>query len=232
MNLSLNTEAALSTRKYTFIVKRTAARILGLILLFAGTTFVSHGQTSESGFFVGGGPGDVQNNGFSDLCRDITDVLPRLNVSVDCDPDERVAGGKIVLGWRFSPYVAVEGGFGTLGAEDQKSILRQTLTDKFGVDLFFTKLVGSVPVGARVKLLGKLGITNVDGNLSIHTERPVAVPLGLNVSSESSTEALVGFGAEYNFSQKLAGRLEWERIDFLDGIDRFLASILFYPKTK
>lgn len=223
----------MSIRKYIFIIKRTTVSILGSILLYAGITGASYGQTAESGFYAGGGLGAVKYNGFNDLCRDITGASPSVNVDVDCDTDETVAGGKIVLGWRFNPYLAVEGGFGTLGeAEDQGSIFGQTVTGKLSVDLFFAELVGSVPVGHRVKLLGKLGIANVDADLAIRSAGPIAVPLGFNISSESSTEAMFGLGAEYSFSPNVAGRLEWERIDFLDGIDTFMVSILFYPQVK
>ena len=47
--------------------------------------------------------------------------------------------------------------------------------------------------------------------------------------SQDSTEALYGVGFEYRFSPKIAGRLEWERFDFEDGIDLYSLGIVFFP---
>jgi len=214
-------------------VKHKAIRILGVIAVYVSLVAGSYGQTTESGFYLGGGLGGVKYSGFNELCRAFTGALPGINVDVDCDTDETVGGGKIFLGWRFNPYFALEGGFSSLGeAEDQGLIFGQPVTGKVGVDVFFAELVGSVPVGKRVKLLGKLGIADLDANLSIQSDGPIAVPLGLNLNSKSSSEMIYGIGAEINFSPKVAGRLEWERIDFLDGVNMFMASIVFYPQAN
>ena len=223
----------MSIKKFLFLPVRSISRALGSIFLFMSLVTVSYAQSTGTGFYLGGGLGAVKYNGFNDLCRDITGALPGMNVDVSCDTEETVAGGKFFLGWRFSPYFALEGGIGSLGeAEDQGLVYGQTVTGKVGVNVLFAELVGSIPVGERVKVLGKLGVANVDADLSIHANGPIAVPLGLNVLSESSTEALYGLGVEVGFSPKVAGRLEWERIDFLDGIDTFMASIVFYPQAK
>lgn len=90
-------------------------------------------------------------------------------------------------------------------------------------------MVGPIPLGPQARLYGKLGVASLNAEL---TTDVFAVPLGNSAStsfSKDSTEAVYGAGLEFDFTQNLMGRVEWERFDFEDGIDFFSANIVYYP---
>ena len=199
------------------------------------STFIAgaQAQNTNQGFFLGGGVGGAKYNGFNQLCRDITGALPGFEVDASCDSDETVFGGKLFGGWRWNPYVAVEAGFASLGeASGNTIIFGRDVNGNISVDALFAELVGSYPLGERVRVLGKLGITALDAELNTDVfpvPLDVAVPQGTSFS-KSFTEAVFGAGLEYGFSDKLMGRVEWERYDFGDGIDFFSVGLVFYPE--
>jgi OOP family OmpA-OmpF porin len=203
-----------------------------LLLTLSSFSVLTHAQIADSGFYLGAGGGGAKYRGFNDLCRDITGALPGTPVDVNCDGEETVFGWKLFGGWRFTPYLALEGGYADLGdSEGNTLIFGQDVNGEISADALFAELIGSVPLGERGLLLGKLGVANVDAELKTDI---FAVPLGVPTSSFStdSTDAVYGLGAEFGFTGSLLGRLEWERFDFEDGVDLFSASLIFRPGRK
>ena len=193
-------------------------------------TVASHAQSTNRGFYLGGGAGGAKYNGFNELCRDITGALPGIPVNTSCDSAETAFGFKLFGGWRLNQYFALEAGFANLGeAKGDTVIFGQDVNGEISSTAVFGELVGSVPLGERARLFGKVGVSNIDAEL---TTDVFAVPLAGAPStslSQDSTEAVYGGGFEYGFTQKVMGRVEWERFDFQDGIDFFSVSIVFYP---
>ncbi len=202
------------------------------IVIFAALSLISaraHAQVAESGFYFGAGGGGAKYNGFNDLCRDLTGALPGAPVDVSCDGDETVFGWKLFGGYRFNPYLAVEGGYANLGeAKGDTTIFGQNVNGEISADVLFAELVGSVPLGQQGRLLGKVGVAKVDVELKTDV---FAVPLGVPSASFStdSTEAVFGAGVEFGFTPSVLARLEWERFNFEDGVDLFSVSIVFQP---
>jgi OOP family OmpA-OmpF porin len=219
----------------TLFAKKRSEVVRGLIvLLLALSSFatLSHAQVADSGFYLGAGGGGAKYGGFNELCRDLTGALPGTSVDVNCDSDETVFGWKLFGGWRFTPYLAFEGGYADFGdAKGDTVIFGQDVNGEISADSLFAELIGSVPIGKGGLLLGKLGVANVDVELKTDI---FAVPLGTSTSSFStdSTDAVYGLGAEFGFTRSLLGRLEWERFDFEDGVDLFSASLIFRPGKK
>lgn len=202
-------------------------------ILFAAAlsgAFAMNAQAADRGFYLGGGGGGVKYNGFNELCRDITGALPGQSVSTSCDSDETVFGWKFFGGWRWNQYVALEGGFASLGeGKGDTIIFGQNVDGEVSADALFIELVGSIPLSPKARFFGKLGYANISADL---TTNAFAVPLiGTQRGSISKdfTEAVYGAGIEYGFTEKVAGRLEWERFDFQDGIDFFSINVVFYP---
>lgn len=214
----------------TFILQKRFNMFGALTVLVAALSsfsVLSQAQVADSGFYLGAGVGGAKYNEFNDLCRDITGALPGTSVDVSCEGDETVFGWKLFGGWRFNQYIALEGGYANLGdASGDAVIFGQNVNGEISADVLFAELVGSVPLGQRGRLLGKIGAANVDVELKTDI---FAVPLGVSTTSFStdSTEAVYGLGAEFGFTRNVLGRLEWERFDFEDGIDLFSASIIF-----
>lgn len=202
-------------------------RLFAAGLLLGTFSLGAHAQGIDSGIYLGGGGGGVKYNGFNRLCRDITGSLPGIEVDVNCNTDESVFGWKLFGGYRVNPYFAIEAGYANLGeGGGQTEIFGQDVNGEISASALFAELVGSVPLGERARAFGKLGMANLSAELSADV---FAVPLASGSFSKSYTEAVFGAGLEFGFSEKVMGRLEWERFDFEDGIDFYTASILFYP---
>lgn len=208
---------------------KTLKIALGILALstLAATT---QAQMVERGAYFGGSLGAAKYNSFNELCRDITGALPGFEVDASCDTDESVVGGKLYGGWRWNRHVAVEGGFASLGAADGNTIIfGRDVSGEISVDALFIELVGSVPLGDRVRAFGKLGGAAIDAELKTEVfpvPLDVAVPQGTSFS-KSFTEPVFGAGLEFGLTDKLMGRLEWERFNFEDGIDFFSAGLLY-----
>lgn len=201
-------------------------------IALASTAIAAQAQMADRGFYLGGSVGGAKYNSFNELCRDITGALPGFEIDASCDSDETVPGGKLYGGWRWNRHFAVEGGFASLGAAEGNTIIfGRDVSGEISVDALFIELVGSVPLGERVRLFGKLGVAAIDTNLKTEVfpvPADIAVPQGTSFS-KSFTEPVLGTGLEFGFTEKLMGRLEWERYDFEDGIDFFSAGLLYYP---
>lgn len=201
---------------------------IAALTVLSMTSLTAHAQIAASGLYFGAGGGGAKYNGFNDLCRDVTGALPGVPVDVSCDGDETVFGWKLFAGYRFNPYFSLEGGYANLGeAKGDTVLLGQNVNGEISADVLFGELVGSVPLGKSGRLLGKLGVANVDVELKTDA---FAVPLGIPGTSFStdSTEVVYGLGAEFGFTPSILGRLEWERFNFEDGIDLFSVSIVFH----
>jgi len=217
------------------IMEFHSVKILILVVgaLALGTVAgATQAQMADRGFYLGGSLGAAKYNSFNELCRDITGALPGFQVDASCDSDESVFGGKLYGGWRWNQYVALEGGFASLGgASGNTVIFGNDVNGEISVDALFLELVASAPLGERVRVFGKLGGATIDAELNTDVfpvPLDVIVPEGTSFS-KSFTEPVFGAGLEFGFTEKLMGRIEWERYNFEDGIDFFSAGLLYYP---
>lgn len=132
--------------------------------------------------------------------------------------DEREAGYKLFVGKQLNQYFAVEAGYFDLGkfgfnATTSGSGVLNGEAGFRGVNL---DLVGQLPLNQRLSLLARVGAnyaktsTHFSGNRLAAVTNPNATERKLN--------AKVGLGAEYKFSEALAGRAEIERYRLNDAI--------------
>jgi OOP family OmpA-OmpF porin len=189
-----------------------------------------HAQIPNNGFYLGAGGGGVKYNGFNELCRNITGALPGQPVSTSCDSDETVFGFKFFGGWRWNQHLALEGGYANLGeGKGDTVIFGQNVNGEISANALFIELIVSVPLSSKARLFGKLGYASISADLKTDL---FAVPLAATPATsfgKTYAEPVYGAGFEYGFTEKVAGRLEWERFDFEDGIDFFTLNIVFYP---
>lgn len=104
---------------------------------------------------------------------------------------------KIILGYRFMKWLAVEGGYADYG-QPQDDVLGVRLRGDFKA--FTTAAVGLVPLG-NFDLFGKLGFGAWDGSLQ-------AIDFGGEVS-EDNVDPLIGAGVQYR-AGRFAMRVEIE----------------------
>lgn len=129
--------------------------------------------------------------------------------------DERDPGFKLLVGYAFSPYWAVEGGFAQLG---EFSITRDVTAPAAGaanaslrVKGFVIDLVGTAPLGRRFSAIGRAGVLLSE----VRTFRAVSGSATLEPGLPSSAISdefnfKLGAGLQYELSPKVALRAEWE----------------------
>jgi OOP family OmpA-OmpF porin len=142
-----------------------------------------------TGFYVGGGVGYAGQ---------------RINCDRASDCSNSHTGAKLLAGYQIMPNLAIESSYGYTG---------RSTASGYGMDgsikthSFTVAALGLYPVSKEVELFGKLGMhftkTRFDANY-----------LGQSVSdSFNGNGLLAGVGAQYRFTPKLIGRVEYEYLN-------------------
>ena len=134
-----------------------------------------------------------------DVCDDVTAVLPGLN----CDDED--TGLKVFGGFKANQNFAIEALWADLG---EVSASAGGTTATVGVDGFGIAAVGMIPLGEKFGVFGKVGAFMWDASGG-------GAASGL---SEDGTDLMFGAGVNWNFTEKVGLRAEWERFD-IDGDD-------------
>jgi OOP family OmpA-OmpF porin len=122
--------------------------------------------------------------------------------------DESGTAFRIVAGWRFNEYFALEGGYHDFGDFEQAFVVDgEDLNVALSADGFTLGAVGSIPLSERFSLMGRAGMFFWDGNADIN-----------NVSQATPEDSNLFFGAGLNFqlSQKVQLTGDWTRYDLED----------------
>ena len=99
------------------------------------------GAYADKGFLVGGSIGSAR----------LSENFDGLNIDTD------TTSFRIVRGWRFNDFFAVEGGYHNFGDFEQQIDVNGTpATASFSADGFTLGVGGYVPLGERFSLLGRL----------------------------------------------------------------------------
>ena len=174
---------------------KTSLAILGLA---AAVAFTGPAFAQDAGFYIGGALGQ---SSFDVECAGTT----------SCDDSD--SSWKIFGGYQFNKHFAVEFGYADLG-ETTASVP----VPPFNVNIAFESTVwdlvavGSLPIGDRFSIFGKVGLymadTEVNGS---------AAGLGSLSESDDNTDLTYGIGARYDFTRNLGVRLEWQRYQDVGG---------------
>ena len=120
---------------------------------------------------------------------------------------------KVLGGWRFMKFFAVEADYRDLGSQSDMVLGEQYVIDTSAIDLF---AVGVVPLGS-FEVFGKAGYSMWDADMSI-----VGVP---GSGSDDGNDLAYGVGGAYKFGGKFAVRLEYEMFDIENTDDVTMASV-------
>lgn len=125
------------------------------------------------------------------------------------------------IGYRFSPYLALEGGYYDLGhyqfdgTSGSTTISGSAKAKSFGISA-----VAIAPLGDAFELYGRVGIATselkVNANAAI-----VSVD-----AADKHTEATYGIGARYNITRNVSLFAEWMKNDKIE-VDSYLGGIDF-----
>jgi OOP family OmpA-OmpF porin len=125
--------------------------------------------------------------------------------------DEDDQGHKLQLGYRFNPYLAVEGGYMDLGrftySARSSAPLVATRDGSLKMNAWNLDVVGSYPLGSQFSVFGKLGV-------AAHRAKFHCEGTGIACSNPSrkasGTSLHYGVGVEWAFSPNWFARAEYE----------------------
>jgi len=128
----------------------------------------------------------------------------------DLDYDADATGYKIIAGWRFLDWLAVEGNYVDFGSGDDRVAGNRIETEADGISL---SAVGFLPVGP-VDLFARVG--------AIDWSADVSAP-GVGRGSDDGTDLAYGVGAQFRV-WSLSLRAEYEMFDISDA-DVYMISV-------
>ncbi len=147
--------------------------------------------------------------------------------------DERDRAYKAFVGWQWNRYLATEGGYFDLGRSsfNASTLPAGTLDATMRIRGYNLDLVGTLPMGDTVSLLGRAGFAfartrasfNGTGGASVAQPSP----------TDRQTNWKVGLGVQVAFSPSVLMRVEAERYRVSDGlgqrgrVNTYTASLVF-----
>lgn len=198
------------------------------LLLTGMLIATSPAGAAEQGFYAGAGLGQMN-----------TEVDDVLGLNYDFDEDD--VGFKVFGGYRFFPWLSVEGAY-IDGGNPSIRESRGGEKVKLGIDVqsLVAAAVFALPVGKRVELFVKPGIAYWDAETSLGFSSPTFSDSFRE--DDSGSAFFLGAGAGFDVTDNFGLRLEYEwfevapewdsdRDEFVDELDAnagfFSASFLF-----
>lgn len=207
---------------------KTIQRAIRLLACGLGAVAIAPtaGAEAQAGFYVGASAGessfDIEQSDFDGVVLDVffSQGVPVLSASSkfeDSDTAFSVFGG-----YRFNPYIAVEGSYVDFGAAEYRAIGTvnppgPAVSAPASVDLDVESKgltvagLASLPLGDFVDLHGRLGFMFADTDLSVR----VSIANGRGTDSESleSTSVYFGLGAGFHLGEHWSLSVDWTRYD-------------------
>jgi OOP family OmpA-OmpF porin len=139
--------------------------------------------------------------------------------------DDTDVGWKVFAGYQFNRFFAVEGGYVDLGkASASVSGLLDpffgcgTISGSVEVDAWgaVASAVGTIPIGQRFGIFGKVGAAYTDAKLSASLTTSGCGPIS-GSESDDGVDLTFGVGAKFDILRNLSIRAEWERFNDVGG---------------
>jgi len=127
----------------------------------------------------------------------------------DLDYDTDATGFKVIAGWRFLDWLAIEGNYIDFGSGDDTVLGEDIETSADGISL---SAVGFLPLGP-VDLFARVGVIDWNADVSVD---------GLGSFGDSGTDLTYGLGVQFRILS-ISLRAEYEIFDF-DGTDANMLS--------
>lgn len=170
---------------------------------------------AESNYYLTLGAGTTEAD---DTCDELDD----LGFAGSCDDTD--VGWKIAAGYQFNQYFGAELFYSDIGEADAEGVIGATAaTADVDIDGFGLALTGAVPLGEKFSLIGRVGIYSWDADGSGSAG---AVTIS---ADDDGTDMVYGIGGQYDFTDRLGLRIEWEHYDDVadDDLEMISASVVF-----
>ncbi len=193
------------------------------LLITAGAVLAAATATAaESGFYIGGNVGTsfyaIEDSDADALVFDsfAATGFPVNNIRSSVDKNDTAFSG--TLGYRFTPYIAIEGSYVDTGKATISgngdlfagpNIVPINMVAEFASKGPVVSVLGIIPLNSW-EFYARLGAYFAKSTFSVR-----ATVLGASASdsiSANTQELVAGFGAGYNFSEKTVLRLDWQRL--------------------
>lgn len=134
--------------------------------------------------------------------------------------DDNATAFRIVAGWRFNEYFALEGGYHDFGDFEQSiDILGNQATAVLSANGFTFGAVGTIPLSERFSLMGRAGMFFWNGNAEINA---------VSQASPEDTNPYFGAGLSFEVSNNLQLTGDWTRYNLEDTDSGVLSVGLLY----
>ena len=190
----------------------------------------------SSGWYLGGSVGQSQAN----IAKQeiVADLLSAGLVTTSFRKDETDLGYKLLAGYRWNQYFALEGGYFDLGEFSYNATTNPAGSKKgeLGFRGWNLDLVGMVPMSERTALFARIGAHRGEADV-VFTDSG-AVTTADPRSSKTDTNYKAGVGFQYSVTDALALRLEAERYRMNDSVgnkgdlDLISAGFVYYFSGK
>jgi len=171
-----------------------------LILALAGQA--CYAQAKESGWYLGVGVGGSRTS-YSNV--DFT-LTPPVAGTTESQNTNRT-GAKFFAGYDFTKNWGIEGGFASLGTPEYKYGGTVNGQDRFKATSWNLAGKGTLPLGDKFNIFGKLGVSSNRASSSTATTGGLVQ----NVSAtKTRTDTLAGVGGTYHINSNISVRLEYE----------------------
>ena len=191
---------------------KTSTIASALLFAFAGAANAADDGGWYGGFNLG------QSRAEIDDARITSGLLAGGLSTTSISDDDRDFGYKIFGGYKFNRFLAVEGGYFDLGkfGFTANTLPLGTLSGSMKVRGVNLDLVGILPITERFSAFGRAGVNYAEARDSFSSTGAVTV---LNANpKERDTNYKFGGGLQFDFTRRLAMRLEGERYRINDAV--------------
>jgi OOP family OmpA-OmpF porin len=190
--------------------------IIASLVLLAGTAVAQ----DDNGFYMGAGMGYSKLSiDEGKLNRMIGDGLPAPWTLTRSQSDESATPYHIFGGYRFMEYFAVELAYLNLGDATYKGNLSDNATTNprsgaikgtWSVDGVPLSLLGIWPISDQFDIFGRVGVFYGSVDLKARAKDSTGATIVSGSADDNTTEFFGGAGADWNFTDNLTGRAEWQ----------------------
>lgn len=202
--------------------KRLTAAAIALACL-AMTGLAPSAEAAQIGFYIGGQYGqsskDAEIQDFDVFAQQNYDLFGLTVESGSSSLDDSDAGYGFVAGYRFTPHLAVEGGYLNIGNLKYRSRVSGNIDGvpsdgAFNVDSetagIALSALGVWPMSYRWEIYGRAGVLFASNTATLYYEDIVGAARG--EFSENSVDALAGIGTSLSFLEIYDFRVEYQRV--------------------